>query len=703
MAAAGLLAAVLPAVPVAAAEPASPAQPAARQPLETVTVEAAYPGIAGARAEAARTPGAVTVVGADDLARVSVTSVADLLRYVPGVWADSDAGNDSVFFSSRGSNLDATDYDQNGVKLLQDGLPVSAADGSNHNRIIDPLAAQHATVARGANALAYGASTLGGAIDFVSPTARDRAGLEARLEGGSHGLGSARLTAGRVFAGGADALVTVEAKTWKGFRHHNRQDRSGLYGNAGVRLGDDVVTRFYATWLDNDQELPGALTREQIDADPDAASAGAVGGHYQLDVKTWRIANRTTWRIDSRRRLEFGVSLEEQSLFHPVVDKVLVDFDGAGPALPVEVFSLLIDTDQRDLGAMARYHHEAGAHRLTVGMNYGRNAVDGSHFRNDGGRRNGRTTGIDNRAESWELFALERWQLSPRWMLELAAQAVFAQRRARSVSVASGAVTAPSGDYSAFNPRIGLIHELAPGVSAYANVSRLYEAPTNFELEDDVRGGNQALDAMHGMVMELGLRGSREMGTGGRWFWDVAGYHAAIRNEILSMEDPAAPGTSLAGNVDDTIHSGIEALVGAVLAFGSAHTLEPRLSAALNRFRFDGDPLYGNNHLPAAPDFALRGEVLYRHAAGFYLGPTFDLVGDRYADFANRYEVGDYGLLGLRGGWEGDGWRVFATVHNLLDEHYVSTHSVRNVAAADAAILHPGAPRTAYAGVSVAL
>ena len=96
---------------------------------------------------------------------------------MPGVWAESSSGSDELFFSSRGSNLDATDYDKNGIKLLQDGLPVTTADGNNHNRVVDPLSARYAIVARGANALTYGASTLGGAIDFISPTARNSAPL----------------------------------------------------------------------------------------------------------------------------------------------------------------------------------------------------------------------------------------------------------------------------------------------------------------------------------------------------------------------------------------------------------------------------------------------------------------------------------------------------------------------------------------------
>ena len=134
---------------------------------------------------------------------------------MPGVWSESSSGTDSMFFSSRGSNLDATDYDMNGIKLLQDGLPVTTADGNNHNRVLDPLSGRYATIARGANALTYGASTLGGAIDFSSPTARNSSPLQLFVDGGSHGSGGARISAGAI-AGAFDGAryIRAEAVGW---------------------------------------------------------------------------------------------------------------------------------------------------------------------------------------------------------------------------------------------------------------------------------------------------------------------------------------------------------------------------------------------------------------------------------------------------------------------------------------------------------
>jgi hypothetical protein len=92
--------------------------------------------------------------------------------------------------------------------------------------------------------------------------------------------------------------------------------------------------------------------------------------------------------------------------------------------------------------------------------------------------------------------------------------------------------------------------------------------------------------------------------------------------------------------------------------------------------------------LPAAPGYAVRGELLYRHASGVYIGPTFDMIDDRYADFSNTYKVDSYELIGLRAGYTYQRWEVFAEATNLLDKDYVALVSVRK-SLTDAAV-YPG-------------
>jgi iron complex outermembrane receptor protein len=90
---------------------------------------------------------------------------------------------------------------------------------------------------------------------------------------------------------------------------------------------------------------------------------------------------------------------------------------------------------------------------------------------------------------------------------------------------------------------------------------------------------------------------------------------------------------------------------------------------------------------------------MYRHQNGFFAGPTFDLIGSRRADFANTWRIRSYRLLGLRAGIKRERWELFGEVRNLLDKDYVATLGVRDEAAADAAILQPGAPRSVSVGL----
>lgn len=652
-------------------------------------------------AQRAATPGGVAIVDGEDLYRRQTNGLADLLRYVPGVWAESSFGAEELFFSSRGSNLDATDYDKNGIKLLQDGLPVTTADGNNHNRVIDPLTARYASVARGANALTYGASTLGGAIDFTSATARNSAPLNLFLNAGSFGAMNARATVGGT-RDAFDGLVTVEGRQLDGYRDHSRQERWGIYANGGWQPSPTTKVQAFATVVHNDQRLPGALTRDEVDANADQASAAALDGDYGKVVKTARVAAKSTWSFGANGTLAAGVSYEGQSLFHPIVNQIFVDFDGPGPNQPVEVFSLLIDTDHRDLGAMVRYDRRIGAHDLLVGVNAGRGTVDGGNYRNRNGQKNGLSELYESRADSVEAFVVDRWRASSRWTALFGAQVVSAGRDVKVSNAITSAVTNPVDRYTTVNPRAGVIASLDRAGELYGNVSRLFEAPTTFQMIDDVRGGNTTLDPMTGTVAEVGWRSRAGAASGPGWTWDLTAFVARIDDEILSLDDPNAPGNSLVTNIDRTTHAGVEALVRGSVAVGADHRLEPLLSVTLNRFRFADDPAWGDNRLPAAPTYVARGELLYKHARGLYAGPTVDLVGTRYADFANSYTIEGYGLVGLRAGLSRPRWELFAEVRNLFDEDYIATLSVLNVAGSGARVLFPGAPRSVYVGMRLA-
>lgn len=661
-------------------------------------------GIEAARQEVRLTPGGVTLVTGDASEERNVSSMADMLRYVPGLYVVSDTGGSEIYFSSRGSNLDAIDYDMNGILLLKNGIPVTTADGTNHNRVLNPLSAKYAIVARGANALKYGAATLGGAINFISPTAYDLPGLVVRLNGGGHGQVQGSVTVSEVFGNGFDALLTLAGTRRDGFRDHTEEETTSLYANAGWQISPALGARLFVTYVDSDLELAGGLSRAALEQDYDQAEQDALIGDFQRDVETWRVASKTAWQIGKHQRLEFGLAYENQELFHPIV----ADFFVPGADKFIAFDGLLIKQEHENVAATVRYEHRIGNHNVLLGTTYIVGGIEGREFGNNHGQAGGLQTLVNRDAYTLTTYVVDRWEIGDKWTLIVGLQYVSAGREDNDIAVddfGNRNATHVEGDYSAVNPRVGVIYHVEPGFDLFASVSRVFEPPTFFTLEDRTTSDpHDALEAMEGTVVEIGTRGQYEIGRASSVQWEFTTYYTWLDNEILTVKNPTPPPRFVSSNAGDTIHAGIEALVSAHIALGNsgAHAIEPILSVALNEFKFDDDAQWGDNQLPAAPDYVVRGEILYRNANGFYAGPTFGVVGERYADFANSYTVDAYALLGFRTGWSNEHVSVYLEAENLLDEEYVATHSVVANANPGSDILRPGAPLAVFAGVELA-
>ena len=142
---------------------------------------------AEARRRLEATPGATAVVGAEQLVGKADVTIADALNSVPGVIASAFlGGNDQPKIHIRGSGLQ-TNPTERGLLMLQDGLPINRADGSYVVGLIDARLADFIEVFRGYTANRLGAQTLGGALNFVSPTGSQKPGVEIDAEAGSFG------------------------------------------------------------------------------------------------------------------------------------------------------------------------------------------------------------------------------------------------------------------------------------------------------------------------------------------------------------------------------------------------------------------------------------------------------------------------------------------------------------------------------------
>ncbi len=666
------------------------AEDATRPAAADITVTARPAPLAGVGAAAARedvstTPGGAEVIDGSTIARSRTATLRDALGASPGVIVQPRFGSEEARLSIRGSGLQRT-FHLRGIVLLQDGQPLNQADGSADFQAIDPALASHITIHRGANALADGASTLGGAIDFATPTGLEDPGVRVRAEGGSFAFAKALASAGGTL-GPVDGAAAFSGSRQDGYREHSHQRNRRATGNLGWRLLDRLENRLWLTAADSDSQLPGALTRTAMDADPRQASAQALNRDTKRDYPLYRVADRLALAWDTGS-LEVGGGWQYKDLYHPLsfgeIDQRSEDWTGT--------LRLTSHSSWFDRG-----------NRLVLGMNGVQGRTDATTYAyigRTGHLRGALTSDALQRARGWEPFGEIQHELAPGWWGVLGAQYLVAQRRFEDQYLVDGDQSGRK-TWNDFNPKLGARWECHPQASLYANLSRSSEAPTFSEyVARDPSGATrpqQGLDAQHAWTAELGTRGGLDRAT-----WDLSAYHAWVRDEYLSYQ--VAPGLSQTINADRTLHFGVETRLDLAVVQGLA-ILDDRLVLAntytWGRFRFDRDPVYGNNQLPGLPEHSWRGELRWE-LRGWYLGPVLEAQSGWPVDFANQAHAAGVLLIGGRAGYRGpSGVSGFIEGRNLAGTTYAATTGIAapNLAPAGQELFNPGDGRSVVAGL----
>lgn len=628
------------------------------------------PDLPTARQRLATVPGGAEVVDAATYDSGRVSNLSDALGNATGVYVQPRFGAEESRISIRGSGLQRT-FHGRGLKLMQDGVPLNLADGSFDFQAIEPLSARYIEVWRGANALQYGAATLGGAVNFVSPNGYNADLVRVRGEAGSFGYGRVQVATGDV-NDKLDHHVSASGFRQDGFRDHAQQSTGRLSANLGYQLADNLETRFYLGHVNSDSELPGSLTRAQLESDPRQAAVGNITGDQHRDIRWTRLSNKTVWQ-DGPQRVEGFVFLSDKNLHHPIFQ--------------------VIDQHNQDVGLEVRYVRDDGRNRLTAGIAPSRGVTDEDRYLNVGGRSGARTNASKQTASNVEVYVEDQYLVRPDVALIVGLQHVESTRRLEDRFVVGGVDEGFDQHYSGTNPKLGVRWDLSKAVQVYANVSRSMEPPTFSELAG---GLTPTLNAAQ-------RADTFEVGTRGRWnglVWDTSFYEARVKDELLQIAVNSA-GASTTVNADRTLHRGIELGVsGEALRRPGGH-VEWSANALWNHFRFRDDAVYGNNALPGIPKYFGRAQAGWRFAQGTLLALHAEGSSGYPIDFTNSFGAKRYVIWGLRA--SGDvvkGLSWFVDGRNLSDKHYASaTGVVRNAGGADTAQFMPGDGRAVYAGL----
>ena len=180
-------------------------------------------------------------------------TLKDALDYVPGVFIQPKWGEEQPAIDPRLGVIAKFSFPR--VQLFMNGIPINTADGFGDFQEIDPSAYSYIEVFKGANALRFGANSLGGAINFVMPTGYDSDLFGARIDIGSFGLTKTSVSSGAV-SGNTDYAITATWLEQDGFRDHSDGESFRGSANVGFRISPDVKSRFFVNANSIEQRIP---------------------------------------------------------------------------------------------------------------------------------------------------------------------------------------------------------------------------------------------------------------------------------------------------------------------------------------------------------------------------------------------------------------------------------------------------------------
>ena len=666
--------------------------------------------------------------------RQRLSTLKDALAMQPGVIIQEFFGlNDQPRLNIRGSGIQSNPQ-RRGVYLLQDGIPVNFADGSYIIGVMDPMTAHFVEVFKGANALNFGASTLGGAINFVSPTANKQHGANmlVKVEGGSYGYRAVAASMGYRWQR-SDAHISTSYSAQDGHRLYNHNTRWSIAANYGLQsLNGQVENRTYLhfTWLKF--QFPGPLNMQQLMDNPKQVNAGvdlpfSMGPNVLRDkprrfARMIRAANRTGIRFNANSDLVAAVYYQyaDDQFVFPITISIPHSF-------------------HHDGGLTVSYRLNTGKHHLRAGLVASAGQIDRRTHINKDGLESFMFAHDDLQARNLALFAEDLIRLTSKLNFVADAQLVYNERNSsdrfpqpdlrpwyshmsKKYRYFRSQSTTLNQHFAAFNPRIGLIYSPFKGedVQLFGNLSRSYEPPTFDELvgTEVTTNINTSPKRLYAIALDKQTATTLELGSKGRttrFSWNVAAYRSWVHNEILEVKDYVR-GIKRTENYPTTLHQGVEVGLNAVVADNPWGINAGKLTLGgvydFSDFRFS-DGKYQGKRLAGIPQHYLNLSAEYEHSCGLSIAAQVEWKpGDTPIDHTNTMFQPAYRVWNVRAAYAlGKNISLYVEMKNVANSRYASSYVISdeihnppipfpNFSARQMAFFIPAQPRCIFGGLT---
>jgi iron complex outermembrane receptor protein len=616
-------------------------------------------------------PASVDILDADAIQNGQpMVNLSESLSRIPGVFvANRQNYAQDLQISSRGFGARAT-FGERGVRIYQDGIPVTMPDGQAQTGSFSLLSAARIEILRGPFSALYGNAS-GGVISIFTEDPPDVPYVEFNAGGGSYGTGvlGVKLGTRGQYVGG---VVAASEFVTDGYRDHSSARRDLTNAKVVIDPSSDTrITLIGNTQFQPETQDPLGLTRAEWSANPRGADPAAS-------------------LFDTRKTInqeQVGASLD-----HRFSDAFSLHVDGYGGRRLIRQYLALTGTGATSSGGVPDLDRDYGG--IGVRLDWRGAALDrpltvsvGGDFNHQHERRKGFVNNFgalgdlrrdeDDNVYGNDLYAQAQWAFAPRFTGTLGVRTSNVHYTSQDHYVTEqNPDDSGSRRFDDTSPVGGIVYHVSDDLNAYASYGEGFETPTFAELayRQGGSGLNFGLQPARSRATELGLK----FRLAERQRLTAAIFNVDTRNEIVV--DTAIGGRTIYKTASATRRRGAEAAWDGRFDHGiEAHAALTWLRAEFTEPFSTGSspiPVASGARIPAVPSKQAYGELAWvpERFRGLDTALEFQYVDKLYVNEANTDAAPSYAVMNWRVGfgqtYGAATWKAFVRVNNLFDRNY---------------------------------
>lgn len=661
-------------------------------------------------------PYAVSILLREQIQNTKGYGLDEALSSVPGVLAQSRAGNQDIRlvirgFGARGAGDRSNSGTSRGVRIMLNGIPETEPDGRTSFDNIDLSLADNIEVIR-SNSSALWGNASGGVVNVFTLNNFDEPFLNVGGTFGSFGLKKYLLKAGTKLGNGRLSLG-ISNITFDGWRERSGSKRTVINLDLVTNLAEQTKLGVHLVGTGNLFHIPGPLTKAQFDS------------NYQQ-------SNRTYKQRDERRynRLgRVGITLEHD----------INDIHGFSSMVFVNP-KYLQRSERNTFRDFTRYHVGGNliyrnslqfsneiSNKLVLGFDeaYQDGAVLFYNLSATNGRGSTLQTNKREGANIFGAFLQNEIRFSEKVNIIVGGRYDVLTYYAENFRQPKFGLQKKS--FEKFTPKAGISYLFNNSHSVYFNLGGGVEVPAGNETDpagtfgqDTVYLINPLLDAIQSTTLELGTKQIIYLSNNSflqSFSYDVAFYYIKIKNDIIPYR-----GGVFYFTAGETNRIGLE--TGLNVQFANGISFQGSFTYSNNKYKeYTVDSVhfgkpgkianYKDNLVAGIPDLIYYASINYapEFFNGIYLGLSFNGLGKYFADDANKTEVPAYNILNAVLGLKNfmkltNNLSIsgFISFNNLNDKKYAASAFINpDIVNGVPVYLEPGLPRNITASITVGI